>query len=109
MEQFGLGQGSEFPNVTGSVEISLLGAADGFSTIQQLEAVAVNTGGILHWGQSNWIDAGRQRHSELRTTWTAVANLEGYAEASWRYDIQEPVHGAVRPSLNLRVDAESEG
>ena len=43
----------EFPNVTGNVEISLLGNGDDFGVIQQIEALALEQGGILHWGQSN--------------------------------------------------------
>jgi hypothetical protein len=43
----------EFPNVTGNVEVSLLGNGDDFGVIQQIERLALEQGGILHWGQSN--------------------------------------------------------
>lgn len=37
----------------GMVEISLMGNADDNLLIQQIEALAIAQGGILHWGQSN--------------------------------------------------------
>ncbi|HKD05864.1 MAG TPA: hypothetical protein VKB79_08175 [Bryobacteraceae bacterium] len=70
----------EFPNVTGNVEISLLGNSDDFSVIHQVETLALAQGGILHWGQSNGLLNGlevQQRFPGLAKWKTAQGMLGG--------------------------------
>jgi hypothetical protein len=65
----------EFPNVTGSVEVSLLGNGDDFGVIESLERMALTQGGILHWGQSNGLMNGldvQERFQPAITKWKAA-------------------------------------
>ncbi len=52
MEQFGQIGANVFPDVTGAVEFSLLGNAKDFDLVAKVERMALDNGGILHWGQS---------------------------------------------------------
>jgi hypothetical protein len=84
MQQFGLlptnqRDTDEFPNVTGNVEISLLGNADDFGVIQQVEKIALQQGGLLHWGQSNGLmnDLDVQERFPKLGKWKAAQQLLG--------------------------------
>ena len=47
------GQIGDFPDVSGTVEMSLLGTSDDFDNVKLFEQMALAQGGVLHWGQSN--------------------------------------------------------
>jgi len=69
----------EFPDVTGNVEISLLGNADDWGVIQEIETLALAQGGILHWGQSNGLMNNLDVHERFPqlAKWKAAQELFG--------------------------------
>jgi hypothetical protein len=81
MEQFGSIGADAFPDVTGMVEISLLGNSDDFGVIRQAEQLALSQGALLHWGQSNGLMTAfdvQERYPNV-AKWMAAQRILGSA------------------------------
>lgn len=68
-------------NVSGMVEVSLIGRPDGYGLIRLVEQLTLREGGALHWGQSNgmarFIDLEAVYGNARIDTWKAAQRVLG--------------------------------